>query len=584
MFCNQCGNQVEESRQYCGNCGASMKQNTPLGQVVETQFNFCRSCGNEAKGRYCAVCGENMIKTEAKVKNSGFTSKQGLKDIGLNPLSVKKINLSEIIKWVKQGLLFAIIVAVIGIGISALIGLGIKETIYGKYFYGSYRNASSFERSVMDTFLNLKLIIYHLFFGGQINLSVTIGGIKEIIGLGLPFLGGIFGVVMMVIGEKIRLKITGYKRTLAGTGIMAVVTGGVMTLLGALLNGSMKYDMKDLYGTYDLDASLSAMKASSSVGLLLTFFSIVALTYFTLQIVMKNKIEDVSKQRMVTTVRRITFAVLGFALVMALSVIGKIFMEAGTLPEGVEWIAFLVVGLYLTGFFVVILVSGQYNMLEVITNSESVLKLKMTLMSVKSDMYGIEDKIDNFMKWWLVIAVIISICIILSITYKFFKGREMNFRTALKESALMSILLGIGFSVVAKMASYTISLSRDVNMRGSNNYYMDEMMDNGKYSLLMQAGDNQLIKSIIIVAVFMCVLLMIAYGLARSGMPIVSAVMKVLHPGVICGAIAVFSIIFLVKFDTYDVNYSILGVIEEASDYIGDEVNENFLDLFDYYW
>ena len=584
MFCNQCGNQVEEFEQYCGNCGASMKQNTPLGQVVETQFNFCRSCGNEAKGRYCAVCGENMIKTEAKVKNGGFPSKQVLKDINLNPLSVKKINLSEIIKWVKQGLLFAIIVAVIGIGISALIGLGIKDTIYREYFYSDYRSASSFERSVMDTFLNLKLIIYHLFFGGQINLSISIGGIKEIIGLGLPFLGGIFGVVIMVIGEKIRLKITGYKRTLAGTGIVAVVTGGVMTLLGALLNGSMKYDMNDLYGTYDLDASLSAMKASSSVGLVLTFFSIVALTYFTLQIVMKNKIEDVSKQRMVTTVRRITFAVLGFVLVMALSVIGKIFMEAGTLPEGAEWIAFLVVGLYLTGFFIMILVSGQYNLLEVITNSESVLKLKMTLMHVKSDMYGIEDKIDNFMKWWLVIAVIISICIVLSIAYKFFKGREMKFRTALKESALMSILLGIGFSIVAKMASYTISLSRNVNMRGSNNYYMDEMMENGKYSLLIQAGDNQLIKSIIIVAVFMCVLLMIAYGLARSGMPIVNAVMKVLHPGVICGAIAVFSIIFLVKFDTYDVNYSILGVIEEASDYIGDEVNENFLDLFDYYW
>ncbi len=584
MFCNQCGNQVEESQQYCGNCGASMKQNTPLGQVVETNFSFCRNCGGAVQGRYCAACGENTVKIEAKVKNNIFPSKKGLKNIGLNQVLVKKLNPSGIIKWVKQGLLFAMIVAVIGIGISAFIGLGIKDTIYREYFYRGYRNASSFERSVMDTFLNLKLISYHLFFGGQINLSITIGGIKETIGLGLPFLGGIFGVLIMVIGEKIRLKMTGCKRTLIGTGIMAVVTGGVMTLLGALLNGSMKYDMKDLYGTYDLDASLSIVKASSSVGLVFTFFSIAALTYFTLQIVMKNKIEDVSKQRMVTTVRRITFAVLGFALVMALSVIGKIFMEAGALPEGAEWIAYLIVGLYLTGLFAIILVSGQYNMLEVIANSESVIKLKMTLMHVKSDMYGIQDKVDNFMKWWIIIAVIISICIILSIAYKFFKGREINFKTALKESVLMSTMLGIGFSVVAKMASYTISLSRYVNRRGSNNFYMDEMMENGKYSLLMQAGDNQLLNSIIIVAVIMCVLLMIAYGLVRSSMPIVNVVMKVLHPGVICGAVAVFSIIFLVKFDSYDVNYSIIGVIEEASDYIEDEVNENFLDLFDYYW
>ena len=597
MFCNKCGKQVEESKQYCGNCGESIKLDTLPMQVVETSFNFCRNCGGVVEGRYCEACGANSIKTEAKMK-SGFMrmeqlkqtgtavknvlpTKETFKDIKLEKLGVTKATSTEIIKWVKQGLIFAIIVAVIGIGVSAFIGLGVKDTISREFFY-SYRSGSRVEHNIMDTLLNLKLIIYNLFFGGKMSMSIATTGMKETIGIAMPTLGLIFGVLIMIIGEKIRVKATGQERTLIGNGVMAVVTGGVMTLAGLLLNKSIQFDMRELYGSYGSSSPMDGIKLSSNISMVFTFFVIFAMTYVTLQIVMKNKLGHSSTQAMLATVRRITFTITGFSFVMALSVIAKIFIEAEKLPEGSEWIVFLIVLIYLAGFFLMILVTGQYSMLEVVTNSEPIMKLKMTLTNVKYDMYGMEDKMDNFMKWWLIVAVIISVCIILSAAYRYFKEREVECKVAIKESVVMSIALGVGLGLIAKIGSCLVSFNVYVSSRHSNNYYRN--MNNGEYEFIIKSGDSAIIKNAVIIAVIMCVLFVVMYWLVSSKMPIVDSSMKVLNAGVIWGAIAVFSIVFLIKFDTYDVNYSVIGVVDEAMEYITDEIEDNFMDIFNYYY
>ena len=594
MFCNRCGKQVEQSNQYCGNCGGSINREALPIQAVETNFNFCRSCGTAVQRRYCQACGESSVKVEAKVK-SGFKTmeqlkqtgaavknvlpgKEALKDMKLDQLHIEKLTTTETLKWMKQGALLSVIVAVVAIVISLLIGVGVKGAIFEEE-YSSYIFGSALENKLFNTVCNLGLVTYSILFGGKVNWLISVGGVKGTIAVAFPCIGLILGILIIVASEKIRFKLSGIEKTLAGNGIMAAITGIVVTLGGVLLNKSMRTNYREFYGYSDSYGSPEdILKVSSSIHLLFTFFMVFVVTFITLQFVMKNK--GINEENpILAVIRNIVFTIIGFAFVMATSVMIKVLMEAGEMPEGVSWLAVLVSILYLTGIFVSVILMGRFNLIEAVVNSDSVIKLKMTLSNIKYDMYGMEDQMDSFMKWWLIVAVVITVCMILVIAYRFFKGRDLELKVAFKESALISLGAGLCFGIISKMASYVVNVSLQV----TNSYYKELFdMDRGKYSFELKSGNTSFIANAIIIAVFMCILFMVMYWLVNLKVPVTDAVMNILKPAVLWTIMGVFCIFFIAKFDVYDVNYSIMGIAEEAVDYIGDELENNFFDMLDF--
>lgn len=592
MFCNKCGTQIEESNQYCGNCGARVQQGTLPIQAVETNFNFCRSCGAAVRGRYCEACGESSVKVEAKVKSSFKTmeqlkqtgaavknvlpGKESLKDMKLNKLHIEKLTTAETLKWVKQGVLFSVIVAVVAIVLSLLIETGLKSTIFEEQ-YSSYAFGSTLEKNLFNTICNLNLVTYSMLFGGKVNWLLSVGGAKGTIAIAFPVIGMVLGVIILIISEKIRLKLSGMERTLSGNSIIAAITGVVVTLGGVVLNKSMRTNYREFYG-YSYSSPEDILKVSSSIHLLFTFFMVFAITFLTLQFVVKNK--GVNEQNpILSVIRKIVFTIIGFAFVMATSVMIKVLMEVGEMPEGISWLVVLVSILYLTGIFISVILMGQFNLIEVVVNSDSVIKLKMTLANIKHEMYGMEDQMDSFMKWWLIVAVIITVCIILAAAYRFFKDRDLELKVAFKESALVSLGLGFCFGMVSKMAGYVMN----VNLQATNSYYRDMLgMDRGKYSFVLKSGNSSLIVNAIIIAAITCILFMVMYWLLSLKVPVVDTIMNIFKPVVLWIAIGVFSIFFIVKFDVYDINYSIMGIAEDAVDYIGEELENNFFDIFDF--
>ena len=592
MFCNKCGTQIEESNQYCGNCGARAQQGSLPIQAVETNFNFCRSCGAAVQGRYCEACGESSVKVEAKIKSSFKTmeqlkqtgaavknvlpGKESLKDMKLNKLHIEKLTTAEALKWVKQGVLFSVIVAVVAIVLSLLIGTGLKDAIFEEQ-YSSYAFGSTLEKNLFNTVCNLNLVPYSMLFGGKVNWLLSVGGVKGTIAAVFPVIGMVLGVIILIISEKIRLKLSGMGRTLSGNGIIAAITGVVVTLGGVVLNKSMRTNYREFYG-YSYSSPEDILKVSSSIHLLFTFFMVFVITFLTLQFVVKNK--GVNEQNpILSVIRKIVFTIIGFAFMMATSVMIKVLMEVGEMPEGVSWLVVLVSILYLTGIFISVILMGQFNLIEVMVNSDSVIKLKMTLANIKYEMYGMEDQIDSFMKWWLIVAVVITACMILVAAYQFFKGRDLELKVAFKESALISLGSGLCFGMISKMASYVMN----VTLQATNSYYRDMLeMDRGKYSLMVKSGNSSFVVNAMIIAVMTCILFMVMYWLLSLKVPVVDTIMNIFKPVVLWIAVGVFCIFFIAKFDVYDVNYSIMGIAEDAVDYIGEELEDNFFDMFDF--
>ncbi len=590
MFCNKCGKQVEQFNQYCGNCGESINQESLPVQAVETDFNFCRNCGAAVHGRYCGNCGESSIKVEAKVKSSfigieqikqtgvavknALFSKDALKDMKLDKVHIEKLTTAETLKWVKQGVLFSIIIAIVAIALSLLIGTGIKSIVLENQ-YGSYAFESTLERNFFNAVYNLSLVAYSMLFGGKVNWLFSMGGMKGTIAVAFPFIGLMIGILIIVASEKIRFKLSGMGRTLHGNGIIAAITGVIVTLGGMLLNKSARINYGGIYG---YNSPEDVLKVGSSIQVFFTFFMVFITTFFTLQIIIKNK--GANKQNpILTVIRKIVFTVVGFAFVMALSVIVKVLVEAGEMPEGANWLAAIVGILYLTGFFISALLTGQFKLIEAVINSESVIKLKMTLTNMKYEMYGMEDQIDNFMKWWLIIAVIITVCMILGAAYQFFKDRDLELKAAFKESALVSLGLGVCFGIVSKMAGCMV----DVTLQVTNSSYREMFdMNRGKYSFSLKSGNSSFIVNAIVIAMVICILFMLMYWLVNLKMPVIDTVMNILKPVVLWAIMGMLCILFIVTFDAYDVNYSIMGIAEDVVDYIGEELENNFFDMFDF--
>lgn len=594
MFCNKCGTQIEESNQYCGNCGSRVQQGTLPIQAVETNFNFCRSCGAAVQGRYCEACGESSVKVEAKIK-SGFKTmeqlkqtgasvknvlpgKEALKNIKLDKLNFEKLTIAEAVKWVKQGLLFSVIVVAIAIVLSLLIGTGVKSAIFESQYSG-YTFESALEKNLFNTVCNLSLVTYSMLFGGKVNWVLSVGGIKGTVAAAFPFVGIILGVIVLIISEKIRLKLSSKERTLSGNGIIAAITGVVVTLGGMLLNKSVRTNYRELYGySYGSGSPEDIFKVGSGIQLLFSFFMVFMITFFTLQIIIKSK--GVNEQSpILTIIRKLIFIVVGFAFVMATSVMIKVLMEVGEMPEGASLLAVLVGILYLIGIFISVILMGRFDLIEVVVNSDSVIKLKMTLANIKYEMYGVEEQMSNFMKWWLIVAVIITTCMILAAAYQFFKDRDLELKVAFKESALVSLGLGFCFGMVSKMAGYVMS----VNLQATNSYYRDMLeMDRGKYSFVLKSGNSSLIVNAMIIAAITCILFMVMYWLLSLKVPVVDTIMNIFKPVVLWITVGVFCVFFVVKFDVYDINYSIMGIAEDAVDYIGEELENNFFDMFDF--
>lgn len=591
MFCNRCGKQAEPFNSYCGNCGGSINQESLPVQAVESNFNFCRSCGAAVQGRYCGVCGESSVKVEAKIKNSfirmdqfkqtgaamkkALPSKEALKDVKLDNLPIKMPTTEESFKWIKQGLVLSVIVTIIGVLLSALVGMGIRALVIEES-YGGFIGFSSVQEKMFNAVLNFKLFMYSMLFGGKINWSVAMGGVKGDIAVTLPFIGLILSVLIIMISEKVRSSISGIQRTLVGNGIMSVITGVVVTLGGLLLSKSIRTSMDDIYG-YGYSSSEQMIKLGTSINLIATFFMAVVVTFFVLQIVMKNSNAEGKQNVLLATIRKVVFTVTGCSFAIATSVVIKILHESGDMPEGASWIVVLIPILYLTGALLAMLLTGQFSLLGAILNSDSIMKLKMTMTNMTYEMYGMDNKVESLIKWWFIIAGIITIAMVLVIAYQFFKGREMDVKTALKESALVSIGIGIGCALISKMASFSMAVS----LRATNSYYRDMLdMDRGKYSFAINSGNTAFIKNTLIIAVVMCVIFIAMYWLVNLKLPAVDTVMATLKAGVLWLAVGVFCVCFIMKFDVYDINYTFMGIAEEAIENIEDEIEDNFSDLF----
>ena len=97
MKCDGCGAEVPEGKNFCPNCGASMKsaEAPKKGRVCENcgadvpaGSKFCPNCGAVAKEKNCPKCGE-VIGDETFCQNCGFDLR------AKSNLGVAKDNFSE---------------------------------------------------------------------------------------------------------------------------------------------------------------------------------------------------------------------------------------------------------------------------------------------------------------------------------------------------------------------------------------------------------------------------------------------------------------------------------------------------------
>ena len=602
MFCNHCGKQIEEAQQYCGECGGYLSPKHTQIQVIETPFKFCRSCGAEIRGRYCEVCGENTMQSAAKIKSgavrieqikqTGNIVKEKVKQINIKETLDKtaridelpkfKWNKGEILNWLKQGLVFSGIVMGISLILSIIVSLMIREVIFMDSF-SSYDSLGKLERNMFNTLLNFRMLIYGVLFNGKMQWDLVVGSaLKGSVSIAIPFVCLVISTLIIVVSEKIREAVYKTSRNLHSNAIISVINGVIITLCGCLLSESIKIGSEDIYsifGSYSELSNFNLVKFSTHINIFYMFMMVFVTTFFVLTFVMGNKDEVGSEKAIIGVIRKIAFTLLGFSFLIAACIIIKIIMEGGDLPEGSDWVAVLLLTIYLTGFILSSLILGRFKLLEVVLNSESIMQLKMRLTKMDYNYYGIDDKSDNFLKWWFIIAVIIVLMIIITAAYHFWKKYEMDLKSACLQATGVSIGLGLVMSLLTKMST----LMLDVRIKVSGSYFKDQLgFDKNKYTYQIKSGTTSFIGTWICIGIIAFIIFMLMYWLISKRLVGFEKVMNSINSVGIWIAIGIFCLALLFKFDLYNFNEDSMGTISNAGEIVMDNM-EDILESIFYY-
>lgn len=602
MFCNHCGKQVEEVQQYCGECGGYLSSKQAQMQVIETPFKFCRSCGAETKGRYCEVCGENTMQSAAKVKSgavrieqikqTGNIVKEKVKQMNVKETLVKtaridelpkfKWNKEETLTWLKQGLVFSGIVMGISLILTIIVSLMIREVIFMDSF-SSYDSLGKLEKNMFNTLLNLRMLIYGGLFNGKMQWDLVVGSaLKGSVSIAVPFVCLVISTLIIVVSEKIREVVYKTSRNFYSNTIMSVINGVMITLCGCLLSQSIKIGSEDIYGIFGGYSELSnfeLIKFGTHINIFSTFMMVFVTTFFVLTFVIGNKDEAGSAKAIIGVIRKIAFTLLGFSFLIAACIMIKIAMEGGDLPEGSGWLIALLLTIYLTGFILSSLILGRFKLLEVVLNSESIMQLKMRLTKIDYNYYGIDDKADNFLKWWFIIAGIIVLMIIISTAYHFWKKSEMDVKSACLQAAGVSAGLGFVMSLLAKMST----LMLDVQIKVSGSYFKDQLgFDKNKYTYQVQSGTTSFIGTWICIGLMVFILFMLMYWLVSKQFIGFEKVMNPIHQVGIWIAIGIFCVVLLFKFDIYNFNDDSMRTMSQAGEMVMENIEEMLESIFYY--
>lgn len=74
--CSNCGFEIEDSVEFCPNCGTKVKKETELtcdscGNILNANATFCPKCGNEVNRNTCQNCGAEIQKGAAFCPSCG---------------------------------------------------------------------------------------------------------------------------------------------------------------------------------------------------------------------------------------------------------------------------------------------------------------------------------------------------------------------------------------------------------------------------------------------------------------------------------------------------------------------------------
>lgn len=602
MFCNHCGKQAEETQQYCMACGGYLSSKHAPLQVIETPFKFCRGCGAETKGRYCEVCGENTMQSVAKAKSGAVTIDQ-IKQTGnivkekVKQMNVKgtlgkvaridelpkfKWNKEELLTWLKQGLVFSGIVMGISLILSIIVSLIIREVIFMDSF-SSYDSLGKLEKNMFNTLLNLRMLIYGGLFNGKVQWDLVVGSaLKGSISIAIPFVCLVISTLIIVVSEKIREAVYKTSRNLQSNIILSAINGVIITLCGCLLSQSIKIGSEDIYsifGGYSELSNFDLVKFGTHINVFYMFIMVFVTTFFVLTFVLGNKDEADSEKTIINVIRKITFTLLGFSFLIAACIMVKIIMETGEVPDGGGVIIILLTTTYLAGFILSSLILGRFKLLEVVLNSESIMQLKMRLTKIDYNYYGIDDKSDNFLKWWFIIAGIIVLIIIISAAYRFWEKSQMDVKSACIQAGGVSVGLGFVMSLLTKMST----LMLDVQIKVSGSYFKDQLgFDKNKYTYQVQSGTTSFIGTWICIGLIAFILFMFMYWLVSKQFIGLEKVMNPIHQVGIWIAIGIFCLVVLFKFDLYNFNDDSMDTINYAGEMIIDNMEEMMESIFYY--
>ena len=609
MFCNKCGKQLEDTQQYCHQCGNYLKkENVPL-QVVETSFNFCRDCGHELKGRYCSACGSSSVETSAKVKTSAVAMeqikhtkatvenmvKQGLSNT-LNKENVDKLkNITSVellklqgpsretlIKWVKQGLIFSGILMVMSVLICVISDMCFLPTVVDGYEY-----ATDTEQRAVKSLANFGVIAYTLLWGGKGNLTMQYG--KDIQGsmiVVLPYLGLIVALLITWGSEKIRQVISKEKLTWVGA-IFAATIGALATSIGSIcVTKKFSLGSNDADEIYYMFGDFEYIKVSSSINLLSSFL-VSFLVIFVVCMLMAKKEEKYV--HLMASIKTIAFSVVGLGLAGAIAMVAKILfeqreeigliMEWGELSIGKLIGMSLLLVLALTVINVTMLVTGKFNILEVLINSESLVKLKLGIFNISYKGYGVKEKSGWPMTWWFVVGMLILIIIVLAVAYKLWKGRTLQVQDAIKESAVVGVGVGVVISIVTRILGLGLNIQAKADDYYFNSYFDT---DRGRYSLAANMGTVGIFKTCISVAIIVFVLVMIMYFVQSKNIAMVDQVMSYINVKTVASVIGIVCIILLLTYNVVDVATSFEYFLENGLDALTSPL-EGLMELFYFY-
>lgn len=583
MYCNQCGNQAEEGQNYCHQCGGYLKENSLSIQGNEVDFNYCRNCGAELNGRYCANCGEVRVETVVKVKNSVF-SRETFKNnttnhasinkennhhaMNLKLLSIPELSKEAILPWIKQGIIFSLILMVMGVIISFLGGMFIQESILEE---GRYQYLGGFEKNVADTLINGASSIFAFIYGAKRIWGIKLGGdIYAQMTIDLPLFGLFLTVTIIWLSEKIRLSISKEKLSLLGAVILSLI-GGLFTVIGGLLFtknievNRLEIERWDYWSEY---SAFDFIKVTSSIHIIHSFMIGTMIIFLVLLFVIHQREQ---RSLLVEMVQKMILTVVGFSALIAFSMMLRYLVEGwDTIIEPIQdgtssgWgliIKLIVCLIYMTGFILTMLVTGHFNWMEMMINSDSILKLKVGLFNVSYKYYGVEDSINNVMRWFFVIAVILMIIMILGAAYRYWKERALTLTLAVKEAGLISLIAGGVLSIMVRMARFGLILQLKV----SDSYYRDLLdIDSNKYKLAMYSGSSNILVTWLLIGIITFVLFMLMYWLYNQNLDVLHSIMSHIHFKTIWCTIAIFCIVLLVRFDIYDINDTTTAYFEEA--------------------